>query len=181
MSMATMAMANPSVPIKIDPDTGIWSTDGLPMIYMPRHFFVNNHLAIEAALSEEVYAQQLYTAGHKSAWDWCEKESETYHLTGLDVFHHYMNRISQRGWGQFTVMSFDSNSGASDIRLEHSVFVEHCGADAGRNLCYMYSGWFTGALEWVGQATNQSYSLNSHETLCAANGAEHCLFKVRPI
>jgi hypothetical protein len=58
MSVATMAMANPSVPIKIDPDTGIWSTDGLPMIYMPRHFFVNNHLAIEAALSEEVYAQQ---------------------------------------------------------------------------------------------------------------------------
>jgi hypothetical protein len=38
--VATMAMANPSVPIKIDPDTGIWSTDGLPMIYMPRHFVV---------------------------------------------------------------------------------------------------------------------------------------------
>ena len=174
-------MTRPNVPIKVDPDTGIWSTDGLPMIYLPRHFFVNNHLAVEAALGAEAYSQQLYTAGYKSAWEWCESESSTHHLTGLDVFDHYMNRISQRGWGQFTVISFDGNDGTSDIRLEHSVFVEHCGTDTGRNLCYMYSGWFTGSLEWVGQATNRCYSLNSHEALCAANGAKHCLFKVRPI
>lgn len=78
--------------------------------------------AVQVAIGEEVYAQQLYTAGHKSAWDWCESESVTHHLTGLDVFHHYMNRISQRGWGQFTVISFDGNNDTSDIRLEHSVF-----------------------------------------------------------
>ena len=32
-------MESPKIPIEIDPDTGIWSTNGLPMIYMPRHFF----------------------------------------------------------------------------------------------------------------------------------------------
>ena len=37
-------------PIDVDADTGVWSTNGLPMLYVPRHFFINNHLAIEAAL-----------------------------------------------------------------------------------------------------------------------------------
>ena len=43
-------MGSPEVPIDVDPETGIWRTDGLPMIYLPRHFLVNNHLAVEAAL-----------------------------------------------------------------------------------------------------------------------------------
>ena len=154
---------------------------GYQWFICPGIFFVNNHLAVEDALGEKVYGQQLYTAGYKSAWEWCASESVTHHLTGLEVFYHYMNRISQRGWGQFTVMSLDANNGSSDIRLEHSIFVEHCGSDAGRNLCYMYSGWFAGSLEWVGQTTDRCYSLNSKEALCASNGAKHCLFKVRPI
>ena len=173
-------MENPSIPIKVDPDTGIWSTNGLPMIYMPRHFFVNAHFAAESALTEEIYARQLYAAGHKSAWFWCEKESEAQRLSGIDVFHHYIHSISQRGWGQFSVMSLDESSGAADIRLKHSVFVEHCGTNGSRNLCYMYSGWFAGSLEWAGQASSQCYSLVSYEASCAANGAEHCLFKIRP-
>ena len=80
-------MVKPEIPIQVDPATGVWSTDGLPMIYMPRHFFVNNHLAVEAALGEAVYARQLYDAGHKSAWVWCETEAATHGLEGLEVFH----------------------------------------------------------------------------------------------
>ena len=40
----------PQVPIEVDESTGVWTTDGLPMLYVPRHFFVNNHTAIEEAL-----------------------------------------------------------------------------------------------------------------------------------
>ena len=173
-------MANPSIPIEVDQNTGIWSTDGLPMIYMPRHFFLNTHFAAEDALTEDLYAEQLYTTGHKSAWNWSENESRTHYISGFEVFHHYVSRISQRGWGQFTVTALDEKNAIADIRLKHSVFVEHCGADAGRNLCYMYAGWFAGALEWASQETGQSCSLISYEALCAANGAQHCLFKVRP-
>jgi predicted hydrocarbon binding protein len=173
-------MVKPEIPIDVDAETGVWSTDGLPMIYMPRHFFVNNHLAVEAALGEEAYARQLYDAGHKSAWVWCEKEAATHGLSGLEVFHHYMQRISQRGWGRFTVVSVDGDSGAADVRLDHSVFVEHCGADTGRNLCYMYSGWFAGSLEWVSKTTGAAFTLSAHEARCRANGAENCLFEIRP-
>ena len=91
-------MGSPHIPIKVDPDTGVWSTNGLPMIYMPRHFFVNAHLSAETALTEETYSRQLYAVGHKSAWVWCEKESQAHRFTGFDVFHHYIQSISQRGW-----------------------------------------------------------------------------------
>ena len=48
----------------------MWSTDGLPMLYVPRHFSVNNHVAVEEALGAERYAAILYEAGYKSAWQW---------------------------------------------------------------------------------------------------------------
>ena len=89
---------NPEVPIEVDASTGEWSVDGIPMILVPRHFFLNNHLAIESALGVEKYAELLFKAGHKSAYVWCEKEARTHSLKGVEVFHHYMKRLSQRGW-----------------------------------------------------------------------------------
>ena len=50
-------MAGPEVPIDVDPETGIWRTDGLPMIYLPRHFLVNNHVAVEEALGRPLASQ----------------------------------------------------------------------------------------------------------------------------
>ena len=35
------------------------------MLYVPRHFFVNNHVAVEEALGADVYAEALYKAGYK--------------------------------------------------------------------------------------------------------------------
>lgn len=172
-------MAGPEIPIDVDPATGIWSTDGLPMIYMPRHFFVNNHKAVESELGAERYAQQLYTAGHKSAWYWCEKEASTHGLSGVAVFLHYMRRISERGWGRFTVLAVDPETGNADVRLDDSVFVHEYGPGQGRHVCYMYAGWFPGALEWVGHNTGRSLQLSSTEACCASDGADHCLFEIR--
>ncbi|MGB0958234.1 MAG: DUF5943 domain-containing protein, partial [Litorivicinus sp.] len=49
----------PEMPIQVDDETGVWTTDALPMLYVPRHFFVNNHVAVEDALGAEVYAEAL--------------------------------------------------------------------------------------------------------------------------
>ncbi len=44
------------------------------MLYVPRHFFVNNHMGIEEVLGADAYAEILYKAGYKSAWHWCERK-----------------------------------------------------------------------------------------------------------
>ncbi len=177
-------MAAPKVPIEVDPESGVWSTDGLPMLYVPRHFFINNHLAVEDALGREAYARLLYDAGYGSAVTWCEREAETHGLAGFEVFHHYMRRISQRGWGQFTVQSLDEATCEATVRVQHSVFVEHFRAGAADGKaesaqCYMFAGWLPGALAWAGRTLGREAALNSTEVHCAAQGAhDHCLFRV---
>ena len=93
----------PQLPIEVDPRSGIWTTDGLPMIYVPRHFFVNNHVEAEKSAGREEYADGLYRAGYRSAYFWCEQEAKTHGLEGMAVYEHYLKRLSQRGWGPVLV------------------------------------------------------------------------------
>src|SRR5690606_6647438 len=83
-----MATHAPEMPIEVDDETGVWTTDALPMLYVPRHFFVNNHMGIEEVLGADKYAEILYKAGYKSAWHWCEKEAECHGISGAAVFEH---------------------------------------------------------------------------------------------
>lgn len=169
----------PQLPIAVDDETGVWTTDGLPMLYVPRHFFTNNHIAVEAALGRDNYAEILYPAGYKSAYFWCDKEAATHGLKGLAVFEHYLKRLSQRGWGLFSFVSADVETGNAQIALRHSSFVLQQPGVAGK-LCYMFEGWFAGAMDWVGQDTGHSYQTVSRETQCAAEGHDHCIFSVSP-
>ena len=175
----------PQLPIAVDADTGVWSTDGLPMIYLPRHFFVNNHVEIEKALGRATYAESLYTAGYRSAHFWCAQEAKTHRLSGLAVAEHYLKRLSQRGWGQFEFMSADARSGRAQIALAHSVFVLAQGIAGvpvrSDKVCYLFAGWFAGAMDWVGEDTGAGYRTLSAETQCAAEGHAHCVFSVSPM
>ena len=58
-----MAKIAPQLPIEVDSETGVWTSDALPMLYVPRHFFVNNHMGIEEVLGADAYAEILYKAG----------------------------------------------------------------------------------------------------------------------
>lgn len=176
-----MASFEPEVPIHVDPESGIWSTDGLPMIYLPRHFYLNHIEAFTKALGEARSARILYEAGYDSAWQWCEKESVQHRMHGADVFLHYMKRISQRGWGQFTVVKLDRATGDAEVKLDHSVFVEGHRKPAEHTLCYGFSGWFAGALEWVGRDVGLNWKLVGSERQCAGSGRhDHCIFWIRP-
>ena len=85
-----------------------------------------------------------------------------------------MKRLSQRGWGQFSVESIDPTIGRARVQVRHSVFaVESKNAKT----CYMFRGWFPGALEFV---MGSRLKLTSSERQCAAEGAECCVFEVAP-
>lgn len=170
----------PQLPIEVNEETGVWSTDGLPMLYVPRHFFTNNHVAVEEALGRDRYSEILYPAGYKSAYFWCEKESATHGLKDLAVFEHYLKRLSQRGWGQFSFITADTETGTAEIALRNSSFVLQQPGRAGK-LCFMFEGWFAGAMDWVGQDLGFGYKTLSRETQCAAEGYEHCVFSVMPV
>lgn len=162
-----MGVHAPEMPIQVDDETGIWTTDALPMLYVPRHFFVNNHRAIEEELGPQRYAKILYDAGYKSAHYWCEKEAEAHGLSGAAVFEHYMKRLSQRGWGLFTIDALDIENGYARVRLDNSAFVYQYGK-VNRKVDYMFTGWFAGAMDQIGESLGYSYRTRAVQLQSAA-------------
>src|SRR4051794_4838182 len=131
-----LPMANPAVPIEVDPESGIWRTDGLPMLYLPRHFLVNNHRAVEQALGREAYRAILREATETSAIHWCRSEAETHGLSPEATFRHYFLRLSQRGWGQFSVDSLETLGGRGAISLRNSIFTLEAKMQSDIALCF---------------------------------------------
>ena len=173
-------MSAPEVPIDVDPATGIWRTDGLPMIYLPRHILVNNHVAVEEALGRDAYRAILQRSTDTSAIQWCTAEAKTHGLTAEATFRHYFKRLSQRGWGQFSVDRLDAAGGRGEISIRNSVFT--LGAQRGSTppLCYMFEGFMTGAFRFLLQAAHPEREIRSlacSETQCAGDARhDHCRF-----
>ncbi|MEP4548424.1 MAG: DUF5943 domain-containing protein [Saccharospirillum sp.] len=176
-----MSTHAPEMPITVDDETGVWTTDALPMLYVPRHFFINNHQAIEDEIGAERYAELLYRAGYKSAWHWCEKEAALHGLSGAEVFEHYMLRLSQRGWGLFHTESLNLEAGEALVRLDHSAFVYFYGK-VDRKVDYMFTGWFAGAIDQINGALGNEIKTVARQVQCAAEeGIDYGLFEVSPL
>lgn len=172
-------MYSPEVPINVDPESGRWTTDSLPMLYVPLHFFVNNHKAIEKELGVERYSRLLYDAGYKSAWTWCEHEATLHNLAGADVFEHYLKRLSQRGWGLFDVLDFDLAQGTASVSVKNSAF--HQAESENATGDYMFTGWFSGAMDQILHAQGSNVRTTSHQAHWQGqDGAEYGLFRVAP-
>ena len=170
-------MAHPEVPMDVDPATGIWTTDGIPMIYLPRHFFVNYYSAMERALGREKHNEMLYAASHKSAYDWSILEAKTHGLRDVGVFRHYLKRLSQRGWGQFTIDRVDLAGPTAEVRVDNSAFALQLGR-TGAKECAMFSGSFAGCLEWAALDAGKPANVIAQETQCVSEGHDHCRFNV---
>ncbi|WP_457155144.1 DUF5943 domain-containing protein [Mesorhizobium sp. P5_C1] len=166
----------PAVPIDVDETSGIWRTDGLPMVYLPRHFLVNNHLAVEAALGRDAYRAILRTATAKSAIEWCEAQVQGKGLDPEATFRHYFQRLSQRGWGQFSIDTLDVGGRFGSISLRNSIFALEAGQGPGQRVCYMFEGFVTGAFSFLlGLAAPTQ--VECEETYCACDGRhDHCRF-----
>jgi hypothetical protein len=171
-------MASPQVPIDVDPETGIWRTDGLPMVYLPRHFLVNNHVAVEEALGRDAYRTILRAATEKSAIHWCRAEMKTHGLSAEATFRHYFKRLSQRGWGQFAVDRIDTRERKGAITLQNSIFTLEAdrrvsvGEPRGdAPLCTMFEGFVTGAFRFLLEAEGKDAAVSCTETHCAGDGA----------
>jgi hypothetical protein len=174
-------MGKPEIDIQVDDATGRWSVDGLPMILVPQHFFLNNHHALEAVLGPEKLDEVLRPAGRRSAYFWCEKAATHHGMSGVEVFRLYMRRITQRGWGQFDILELEPETGIARVRLRHSAMVDEAHRTSGRRLCSMFSAWLEGALEYVAASAGRKQDLQGREVYCAAEGAhDHCLFEVSP-
>ena len=172
-------MGNPAVAIDVDEDSGIWRTDGLPMVYLPRHFLVNNHVAVEQALGLQTYRTILHAATRKSAVHWCETTAAKYGMEREATFRFYFERLSQRGWGQFGIDRLDLAANRASLTLRNSVFaLEQKGSRDGP-VCYMFEGFLSGAFHFLLGPDAAGKRIECKEVQCCVGGAhEHCRLDV---
>src|ERR1700728_2074404 len=98
-------MTSPQVPLVVDDATGVWSSDGQPMILIPRRFFVFLQMEAEKLFGLKG-ARDLYdAASRRAARIWCENEARRSGSIGRDVFMRYLDRVSARGMGRFTLLT----------------------------------------------------------------------------
>ena len=160
------------VPVKVDPETGVWSVDGQPMLLVPRHFWAFIQMEAEKRFGIEAFQGMLFDATYDAARLWCEREAQTHGLSGADILRHYLQRMSARGLGRFTIEDTDWEAGTARVRLDHSVYVGEYGNKAGRSVCYMFTGALVGGMEAAAQSLGQTLTLKAEEIQCAAAGAE---------
>ncbi|MBS7809375.1 4-vinyl reductase [Roseococcus pinisoli] len=172
-------MVQPQVPIEVDPETGIWTTDGLPMIYLPRHFLVNMQKAIEDAIGAEAYRAILYGSSDLSALQWCRAEARTHGLAPVETFRHYLKRLSQRGYGQLEITALDEATGTGAVTVRHSAFALGYGPATGRPVCYTFEGSFAGGMRYVLEMAGRPGVPVCREVACAADGHPECRFELR--
>lgn len=172
-------MAVPAIDISVDPATGVWTTDGLPMLYVPRHFLLGILDTVRGALGVAAADGQFYTAGYLAAERWCAAQAARLGLSGMAVFHFYMQRLSERGWGVFDGTGIDPATGTGRVLLSHSAFVADAGV-TGRKVCGFCAGWAPGALAWVGRSQGHDWRLHGEEIRCASEGHGSCEIRVMP-
>lgn len=143
-------------------------------------FCLGKHPQTGADMGDENYADILYHASYKSARHWCEKEAHIHGLSGLELFEHYLDRLSCRGWGRFSLVEADPSTGTADVRLDHSSFVLAQAEACAAKTCYMFAGWFAGMMDWIGDSAGTPVRTVCRETQCGADGFDHCIFAVRP-
>jgi hypothetical protein len=114
-------------------------------------------------LGHEKPEEVLRPAGHRSAYFWCEKEAAHHGMSGVEVFRHHMRRITQRGWGQFDILKLEPETGIAQVRLRHSTMVDEAHRMSDRRVCYMFSAWLEGSLEYVAASAGHKRHLKGRE------------------
>ena len=175
-------MRPPQLPLDVDPATGVWCADGSPVILIPRHFLMGTYKAFEEALGAEGFARVIDKAGRAAARRWCLQQAELYGLGGIAVLEHYLARISQRGWGQFSLVAHDLMAGTARVDLRHSAFVlTREPADDVRQ-CAVFESWIAAGLEVSCEQLGIPKKLLAREVQCAGDrDVPHCEFHVAPV
>lgn len=166
-------------PLASDPETGQLSSEGQPMIVIPRRFFVYIQMAVEEQLGTAA-AEKLYDEPtRKGARVWCEMHEKESGQAPMAVVRDYLDRVSRRGMGRLEISSIDEASCDGEFTVANSIFVAELGRANDRKVCYSFAAAFGGAMEYLRERRGLvAVAAESRERTCEAQGAHACRFQV---
>ena len=100
--------------------TGSLSLNGLPMVLMPRHFFRYIMREVHKAVSAETFRKIYWQSGFDGAVSFCEAYQKSHGCTPIEAVQGYLDEMSIRGWGHFSIQSVDPQAGCMEVLLSNS-------------------------------------------------------------
>ncbi len=92
--------------------------DTVPMILMPRWFFVGIMKRVVTEAGPDVASKIYYAAGYEGAYNWSKVQIDK-GLSGSAVMEQYLGSMTSRGWGRFEIISLHE----AKIQSEASCFL----------------------------------------------------------
>lgn len=162
------------VDVEIDPRSGAWAVHGVQMVLVPRHLITGVLAAAEQQVGFADARGVADAAGYAAAHEWCARQAVYHSLHGDALVHHYVEQLSGRGWGRFSVVALDLDSRYIDVRVDNSALADR-GDGADGPTCYPFASWLAGAVDYAaGRPTEGCSAGGVEEAQCINAGASHC-------
>jgi hypothetical protein len=137
--------------LQLGPDCAL-TLNGQAMILLPRHFFRYILREVNSAASPEAYRKILWTAGRDGAVTFCCRFQEVHGCTPDQAVEGYLDEMSLRGWGQFTILRLAPQAGEMEVALRNSALAPEGDLPSGN---IIWEGAMCGAMVFLREATGQ--------------------------
>ena len=151
--------------------------ESVPMLLMPRWFFVAIKKQVESLAGKEISKKVYYEAGYEGASKWAQTQMKEAGLSGRAVIEQYLASASVRGWGRFEILDFDQERGYGKFRIHHSAVAEETGL-VKETVCDHLPGSIAGAFQTILDHARVARKVQGREVKCISNGDSFCEFVV---
>jgi len=154
--------------------------DTVPMVLMPRWFFVAIKKQVEKLSGDDISKKVYYNAGYEGAILWAQTQIKEAGLSGKAIMEQYLGSASMRGWGRFTILSFEMDAGKGHFQLYNSAVAEETGHSVG-TVCDHLPGSLAGAFQAILDHDGKTLKVIGREIKCICQGDQRCEFIVEPL
>jgi len=154
--------------LSLDPD-GSLTLNGLPMILLPRHFFLYIMEQVEAVAGPEALGRIYRKAGFDGAVTFCRRYAEVHHTQPRATVAGYLDEMSHRGWGRFEIVALDERVGRLEVRLYNSA-LSSARLRAPRHEVWV--GAMEGAMSYLAESMGRPHAFAGREIAARAGDPE---------
>ena len=131
--------------LQLGPD-GTLTLNGQGMMLLPRHFLRYVLREVGAVVGAEAFRKMFWKAGRDGAVTFCRRFQEVHGCTRRQAVDGYLNEMSLRGWGRFTVLRLTPETGDMEVALRNSVLAPESDLPSGNVIC---EGAMCGAMAFL--------------------------------
>jgi Domain of unknown function (DUF5943) len=120
--------------------------NGQAMILLPRHFFRYILRDVNAVSGSEAFRRIFWKVGHDGAVTFCRRFQEVHQCAPREAVEGYLNEMSLRGWGQFSIVRLQPETGHMEVVLKNSALEAEEGSPPGNMI---WEGAMSGAMTFL--------------------------------